>query len=436
MEKNQKKLGLLSMILLGINSIVGSGIFLLPGVVVSFSGKWTLFVYLFVSVIVMAIAWSIAQCATLFNRNGGSYVYAKEAFGDFIGYEIGIMRWVVGVIAWASLAVGFVTAFSSISPIVMQEPIRTIFILGIIGSLGIFNIFGLPIMKPLNNLMTITKLLSLLFFIGFGVFYIKQQNLFSFHQLQDNQISFGAAALMIFYAFGGFETLPVAAEDMKTPKKNLPIAVMVVISFCSLLYFVIQFIAMGLLGESLMNSTTPIVDAAQILIGPIGKLFVTLAMLISIGGTNIAASFFTPRSAVALAQDGMIPQKLMEKGRYGTPYLAILATAALASLIALSGNFAQLVTISVLSRFVQYISTCLAVFVFYKEGRINFHPFKLIIPIIGLGGIIWLLFQATLPQLYWGLGALVIAIPFYPMCRKTFLKTSYYRQEVGHITVK
>jgi len=197
----------------------------------------------------------------------------------------------------------------------------------------------------------------------------------------------------------------------------LPLAIMLVITFCSFLYFLIQLIAIGVLGEALATSTTPIADTAQMLLGESGKWFVTLAMLISIGGINLSASFITPRSGAALAEDGMIPKKIAAKGRFGTPTWAILLTIGMTSLLALSGSFTQLAVISVISRFAQYISTCLAVFVLHKKINQAKRPLQqvlfIIIPGIALTGIGWLILQATVEQLVWGLGALVLGIPLY-----------------------
>lgn len=413
-----KKLGLGSMILLGINSIIGSGIFLLPGQVAALAGQWSLCVYGFVSLLVLAIAWCFAQCATIFTRNGGSYIYAKEAFGDFIGFEIGFMRWAVGIIAWASIAVGFATALGVIWPPALKEPMRHFIVIGLVGGLGLINICGVKMMKGLNNIITIAKIVPLLLFVGLGIFFVKENYIALVIPQEEFQYdAFGSATLVIFYAFGGFEALAIAAQEMKNPTKNIPLAVMIVVAICSFLYVLIQFISIGLLGPALAFSTTPIADAAELLVGSYGKWLVMLTMLISIGGVNIACSFIIPRSGVALAEDALIPPIIARQGRYGTPSIAILITVVLTCLVSFSGNFTQLVAISVVSRFAQYISTCLAIFVFrYRlealKGPLRY-TIKLLIPILALSGVFWLLFQASFNQIYWGLGGLVIGIPLY-----------------------
>lgn len=420
-NEENRHIGLWSTVLLGLNGIIGSGIFLLPGTVTHLVGSWSIVVYLFVTLIVLSIAWCFAQCATLFNRNGGAYVYAKEAFGDFVGFEIGIMRWVVGMLAWASLIVGFITVLGYVWPSVLDEPYRTLLILAIVGGLGLLNIVGITVFKQINNIVTIAKVIPLLMFILLGLFFVKSANYIPLELDELKEESFGAAALIVFYAFSGFETLTVAAGEMKNSRKNLPFAIMLVITFCSFLYLIIQFLAMGILGDSLSESQMPLVDAAQLLLGESGKWIVLMMMLISIGGINLSASFFTPRSGAALADDGMIPRQIGVKGRFGTPTCAILVTIGVTGVLALSGSFAQLAMISVISRFAQHISTCLAVIVLHKKIAPSKSVMKKILfvlsPTTALFGIGWLILQAAPMQLVWGLGALLLGIPLYYLQR-------------------
>lgn len=423
MIPTNRHIGFISMVLLGINGIIGSGIFLLPGTVMKIVGHWSIAVYLFVTLLVLSIAWCFGQCASLFDRSGGAYVYAKEAFGDFIGFEIGLMRWVVGTIGWAAIVMGFITALSSLWPQALQEPMRSILIVSIIGILSLLNMVGVSIFRYLNNLITVTKIVPLLLFIGIGFFYMEPANYPELKLTEFEFHSFSAATLIIFYAFSGFETLVVAAGEMKNPEKNLPLAMMLVIGFCSSLYFSVQFVSMGLLGTDLVGHLNPMAGAAELLIGEIGLWVVSLAMLISIGGIAVSASFITPRSAVALADDQMIPGWIAKRGRFDTPVAAICLTMVMTIGVALSGSFAQLAAISVVARFVQYISTCLATIVLHRRlPRDNQTPLKrvqlLIVPIFALIGIGALLWQATLIQLVSGLSALILGLPLYFFSQK------------------
>lgn len=413
MEKN--KLGFWSIVLLGINSIVGSGIFLLPNKAYAEAGVGSIGVILFDMILVLSIALCFAEAAGLFKRNGGPYVYAKEAFGEFVGFEVGFMKWAIGIIAWGAMAAGFVQALAKVWP--AAEGVREIIIIVLIGGLGIINILGVKLSKLLNNVITIGKLLPLILFVTIGIFFIKGGNFNISNGVMNGNGTFGSAALLMFYAFTGFESIAVAAEDMEDPKRNLPKAIITVMGIVSLFYILIFIVSIGTLGEGLRTSMAPIADAATVFLGPVGGSLVVAGTLISIGGINIAASFVTPRSGVALAEDGILPKVIGKNGRFGTPTVAILITTILAILIALSGSFAKLAAISVISRFVQYIPTCLAIIVFRKKMPEAERSFKMplgpVIPIFAIVVSIWLLINSDLQKIIIGLGGLVVAAIFY-----------------------
>ena len=416
-NETKSKFGFWSIVLLGINAVIGSGIFLLPGKAMALIGPGSIFVYLFMTLVVLTIALCFAECAGKFSRNGAAYVYAREAFGEFVGFEVGIMRWAIGIIAWAAMAVGFVTALSAVWPPALQEPYKTAIILTILCGLGLLNYLGVQLAKVVNNLITLGKVLPLLLFVLLGAFFIDFGNFTPLYPKGFDLDAFGTAALLIFYAFTGFEALAVAAEDMENPRRNLPLALMMVMGFCSVVYFMVQAVAVGTLGADLAKSVAPVAESANAIFGPAGKWLVTIGTLISIGGINVAASFLTPRGGVALAQDGLVPRKIAENGRFGTPTWAIAITVLLAIPVALSGSFVKLAAISVVSRFAQYVPTCLAVIVLRKkrpdlEGffRLPLVPF---IPIAAVVVSIWLVSKASTEQILWGLGAMALGIPLY-----------------------
>ena len=113
---NKAKMGFWTIVLFGINSIIGSGIFLLPNNAMSIIGPASLGVLLFDMLLVLAMTFCFAEASGLFKDNGGPYIYAKEAFGDFIGYEVGFLTWITRIIAFSTMGVGFATALGGIMP--------------------------------------------------------------------------------------------------------------------------------------------------------------------------------------------------------------------------------------------------------------------------------------------------------------------------------
>lgn len=407
------------MILLGINSILGTGVFLLPGKAMALVGPASIFVYFFVTLVVIAIAFCFAECASYFERNGAAYLYAKEAFGDFIGFEVGIMKWAVSMIAWATLAVGFLTTLEQLIPNLSNSLWRPILLIAFIGGLGILNIRGIKQIRLLSNLISIGKIVPLSLFLLFGIFFMQSENFFPIMPPEMELTAFGAAALLIFFAFSGFEALAVAAEEMENPKRNLPLAIFAILGITSLIYLLTQVIVIGILGSELSGSNVPIALAAEVIGGSYGKWAVMICMLISSAGTNLAASFIAPRSGVALAQDGMVSTAVSAHGKFGTPTLAIVITTVATIVIALTGSFAKLATISVIARFVQYFTTCLAVLILrkYRPDLTSEFPRFLgpAIPLVALFFIVLLMGCASMDELLFGLCGLAIGLPVFFM---------------------
>lgn len=424
MDLNKQKLGFWSIVLLGINGIIGSGIFLLPNQADALIGPISIGVIVFDALLVISLTLCFAEAGGMFKKNGGPYVYAREAFGNFIGFEVGFMKWAISIIAWAAMAVAFTTSLGAIWAPATSPGTKNIIVTIIIVGLGLVNYLGVSLSKILNNVITVAKLLPLLLFVAVGIFFIHGDHFTPvFTSGGYKSGAFGAAALLIFYAFTGFESLAVASEDMKHPEKNIPKAIITVILICSVFYVLIQTVAVGTLGPQLATATAPLAEATRQFLGPVGSVIIMAGTLISIGGINIAASFVTPRSAVALANDGLIPKVIAKQGRFGTPTWAIVLTVVLALPLALSGSFAQLAAISVVSRFAQYVPTCIAILVLRKKRpdltRTFKVPFGPIIPIVAVIVSIWLLTQASMQQILWGLGGLIIGIPIYFLMKLT-----------------
>lgn len=411
---NKKKLGFFSIVLLGINAIIGTGIFLLPNEAYSQLGTSVLFVIIFAAILVTCIALCFAEAAGMFQKNGGPYQYAKAAFGNFVGFEVGFMKIAVSCIAWATMANGFVEALAFFIP--TATDFRIIIMLILIGGLGVINLLGVQSSKWVNNIITIAKLLPILFFIVIGIFFIKGSNFSPMLLDGVNPISgFGMATITIFYAFTGFESIAAAAADMDDVKKTLPRAIILSMVAVSAVYMLIFIVAIGILGPSLATTNAPIAEAAGTFLSW-GKTFVGLGTIISVAGINIASSFLTPRNVVAMADDGLLPRQLSKYNKAGVPAASIIFSVIVTMMIAVSGGFIQLAAISVVSRFVaQYIPTCIAILVLRKKGYTSTFtvPLGPVIPVIAVIVSIWLLSQASLDKLVAGVIGFIVGVPIY-----------------------
>lgn len=421
--ESSKKLGFWSIVLLGINSIIGSGIFGLPGEAYKMIGPASIVVLVFCTVLAVSIALCFAEAGSWFDENGGPYLYAKEAFGQFIGFEVGFMKWAIGMIAWAAMANFFAITISTVWPQAADPFTKNVIIGVVLIGLGIVNIMGVQASKVLNDIITIGKLVPLIFFIVVGIFFVKGGNFKPFVIVPSGEATttaFVAAAISLFYAFTGFESLAVAAKEMKDPKKNVPKALVMVMFVVSVVYVLVLAISIGVLGEGLRGSANPVADAATKIMGPVGGYIITIGTIISVGGINIASSIFTPRSAKALVDQGLMPKSMGKTNKNEAPYIAIIVSVIGTLIIAWSGSFTILSQISVVSRFIQYIPTCLAVLIFrkkYSDKEINFKiPGGAFVPIFAVIVSLILLIKAGIDspmKIVWGLGGMIVVVPIY-----------------------
>lgn len=287
------------------------------------------------------------------------------------------------------------------------------------------NLMGVQVASIVNNVITVSKLVPLIIFIAVGIWFIKGPNFTPFVPAAvANTSSFSLAAITMFYVFTGVEGAVVAAGEMKNPQKDLPHVLIIIILAVATFYILIQAVCIGVLGSSLANSVTPVQDAFAKIAGGFGKYLIAAGTLLSIGGICVSSSFITPRSGVAMANHGMMPKMLAEKNRFGVPYHAIIISALLGLAIALSGTFNTLAQISAVSRFAQYIPSCIAVLVFRKTMKNRKSDFKIpfgwLIPVVAVTVSVLLLSQTNLVNLAWGFGALLVAVPFYFLSRKNF----------------
>ncbi|MEI0524819.1 APC family permease [Brachyspira murdochii] len=417
---SSNKLGLFSIVLLGINAIVGTGIFLLPNQAYAEVGVTSIGVIVFDAFLVISIALCFAEMGGMYKNNGGPYLYAKDAFGDFVGFEVGIMKWAISIIAWAAMAMGFPTALGAVWAPAQNPAVQKIIAITILVLLGIMNIMGVKISKIMNNIVTTGKLIPLILFVTVGIFFIKGEN-FVNPVSESGEVllkgTFGSAALLIFYAFTGFESIGVAAGDMDNAKKNVPLAICIVLILVAIIYILIQVNSIGILGASLATTSTPVATAAEKFLGKWAGAMVTAGTLISIGGINIASSFLTPRAGVAMSDEHQLPSIISKRNSKDVPYVAVIISVVLTALVTLTGSFTTLAAISVVSRFAQYIPTCLAVPVMRKKApnmeRGFVLPFGPVIPIVATVVSLWLLSQSDLKKIIFGLGGLVIGAVVY-----------------------
>jgi len=413
----KRSLRLPDVVALGINGIIGQGIFLLPGLAAEKMGPASIVAITVAGVLSFLIALCFAEAGSRFRSTGGAYVYAKEAFGDFVGFEVGWITCCVAVISWAALANGFTLVLGHFVPAVAEGWLQKAVAVGLMVSLAGVNLLGARMGANVSTFFSVAKLVPLVLFIAMGVFAV-DAGLFSPFAPQ-GMGPLAESTLIILYAYVGFETLVVPAGEMENPQRNVPLALMIVMAVVSVVYLSVLAVAIGTL-PGLAGNGNPVAEASALFMGPLGATLVAAGICVSVFGTNAGAALVSPRRFYALAERGDLPAILKQThAGSGAPVPAILTMLVLSVLLSLTGTFKELAILGVIARFLQYIPTCLAVLVFRKKmGASSFTlPGGPVIPLVTVGLCLWLMYNAQPDRLIWGGVAVAAGVPLYFLAR-------------------
>lgn len=396
-----RAVGLFSLTAIAVNGTVGSGIFVLPAQVAKLLGPAALAAYVIAALAMCLIVLCFAEVATLFDRSGGPYLYARAAFGDLIGFEIGWMLLLARLTSIAAISNAFAAYLGFIWPAAAIGAGRVMVITVSLGILTVVNLLGVKQGTWMNNLLTVSKLAALLVFVIAGVFLLDPNRPPAWSLPQPSALQ--QASFLLIFAFGGFEFAVVPGEEIERPKRNLPIALLSAIAIVTVLYVLIQFVAQGTLPD-LATSATPLASAGRRFLGPLGGVLLTVGAVLSTTGTNSALMLVTPRVIFAMAEGGQLPQIFAGvHPRYRTPHIAILAAAVLGWASAMYSGFAALAAISAIARLLYYIATCVALLVLRRKmpdaARGFSVPGGAIIPSAAVALSIWLLMGSTKTQI-------------------------------------
>ena len=344
----------------GVNQVIGSGIFVLPAAVAALVGvASSVWPFIVAGIANVLIVLCFAEVATRFRRAGGPYVYASEAFGPFVGFEVAWMLWLTRLASLAALANALARYLGYFVPGASVGYGRAATVTVLIGTLALINLLGVRYGSWTVNLFTVSKLVPLLVFVLFGLWAVDRSAFAGFSPTID--AATGEAVLLLMFAFGGFELITLPAGEARSPRRDVPFALLSTIGIVCLVFVAVQYVTAGTL-PGVAASETPVADAAAVFLGPLGGMLVAIGGLVSIAGANAGTMLAGPRVTYALAESGQVPGWFGHVSeRFRTPDVSIVIYAAIALGLALSGSFEQMAKVSAVARLIFYLATCAAV---------------------------------------------------------------------------
>lgn len=395
---------------IGVNAVVGSSIFLFPGKLAALLGPASIAAFLLTALLLAPVALCFAEASSTREAAGGPALYAHEAFGPTMGFSIGWLCWITEIVSFAAVASGLATYAAPFWPGLQGPWASKLIAVAAIAALAAVNLRGAKPGARISTTLTAAKLIPLIAIAVAGMPLVFKGGTAPF--APHGYANLPRACFLAYFAFQGFEVVPVPAGEVKDPHRNAPFAVLAALAVAAVLYAFVQAAALASV-PNLAGSERPLADAGLALFGPVGERLVAAGALVSMLGFVAGCALGGPRYLVALSEEKHLPAWLGARDAHnGAPKAAVLWTAAVAGLAALALNFDSLIDFGNVVIGAQYLSTCAVVIVERARGRkAGFRaPGGILIPVLGMAATAWLGAQGGLNQV--AAAAVVLAAGF------------------------
>ncbi len=353
----RRDIGFFGAALLVLNSVIGAGIFALPGRVAVNAGLWSPWLFLVVGVLFLAVVLTFAELASYYDRTGGPVLYATDAFGPLAGFSTGWLIYLARMTAFAANANIMAEYLASLSDIFASGGARFAIIATVTIGLTWANVLSVKDGVRTMGVLTVLKIVPLLLLVMLGLQHVTGATLLPGGNFHIDDL--GGTTLLLIYSYVGFETNGVTAGETNQPRRTIPAALVRTILLTGLLYFLIVLVFVAVIPEDAYAGAT-LVDVGRELAGPVGALVIAAAAVFSIGGNLASSMLAAPRLIFSLAENRLLPQWFAHVNeRYATPDRAIVVMGAMALVLGLSSDFVDLAIGSAVVRLLGYI-ICIA----------------------------------------------------------------------------
>ncbi|MGB5499586.1 MAG: amino acid permease [Maribacter sp.] len=403
MKKLERSLSLTSVIAISIGGMLGSGIFVLPGLAAAKTGSSVWLAYLLAAVCILPAALSKSELATAMPSSGGTYVYIERAFGPIFGTISGIGLWLSLLLKSSFALVGF-GAYLAI--LINIDPGYTQYVaIGFLVVIMFLNILGVKKVGKVQIVIVSISLISLFLILIFGIPNVNPELLDPF--LINGEMGLISTVAFVYISYAGVTKVAAIAGEIKNPSKNLPLAMLLSLTIITAIYVFVAFVLVGNIPlQELSTDIKPIYTVANILGGEyIGYIAAAVGVitLMSMANSGVLAS---SRFPFAMARDKLLPPFMGRiHSKYLTPVVTIGLTCLVMALVILLLDVVKIAKLASAFKVLMFISVNLAVIIlretsaqWYNPTYISpFYPFIQIFGIIS--GLVLLVFLGLMPIL-------------------------------------
>jgi len=334
-------LGLFDATSMSVGAIIGAGIFVVTGIAAGLAGSALIVSMLIAAGISLFTALSIAELAAWQPVEGSIYEYTYRLVSPFAGFLVGWMWMLSNIFAGAAVSLSFAHYLKAMVPILPVGGVVVTLCLAFTG----LNILGVRASATLNNVIVVTKLLILAFFVIFGSIHMRAAHFAPFAPFKIG-VLYGAC--FIFFAYGGFARVAIIAEEIKDARHTVPRAILLSLVISTVVYTLVGMVAVGLVGPTgLSGSASPLTAAIKATRSTAASSAVSAGALLATASVLLVSILGVSRMAYAMAQRKDVPAAL---GRLGanrkTPHVSIWISGTLMALLALVIDLSKVVAVS------------------------------------------------------------------------------------------
>jgi len=354
-----------------VNGIIGSAVYGLPSEISRLLGAASPWAYGIAAVGIGAIMACFAEVGSQFPESGGPYLYARVAFGQFWGIQMGWLNWLIRLTSAAANANVFVIYLAQFFPVTGSGWARACVLATLLGILAVVNLRGVKLGAGVNTALAAAKLVPLAVFIVAGLILVRGTRPTRVSGLfapgapgWENWLS---AILLLVFAYGGFEIALFSMGEACNARRDVPFALFAGLGVVFVVYTLIQVVVVRVFGGA-PGGAAVLAEAARLFLGPGGMAFMSVGAILSVYG-NLSSSLLNgPRLTYALAERGDFPPFFAAVGRrFRTPYVSIVIYALLCFALSLFGSFRWNVVLAAVSRLFTYTFVCLALLVLRRQ---------------------------------------------------------------------
>jgi basic amino acid/polyamine antiporter, APA family len=332
-QQLRRVLTLREAVALGIGGTIGGGIFVLVGAAAGRAGPGALLAFVLAFGVSSLIALPYAELACRYPLAGGGYAFARTLLGPHWGFLMGWGYWGAYIFISGYVTLGFggyLHALTGLLPVPGA--------LALIGISTAINLVGVRLSGLVQSLVIGLAMAALLGFSLLGLLHVHGEQFTPFLPYGFGGVAL--ATLLAFLAFGGFDMVAAAGEEIASPERNLPRAILLTLLVVLGLYLLVTFVALGVLPwNELGRSPAPLAVAATQFLGSTGRQFMAAVAMLTTAATGNAVLVVTSRVAFAMARDGLLPGVVAQvHPATGVPWVAVLLNGILLAIVALTGS--------------------------------------------------------------------------------------------------